>query len=99
MCWSLQHTRSRCFSARTWTTFLQLQKNLIEHNGAIKVQDGTELGIQAARLLSDAQLRESMGENAFQAVAENAGALQKSMDVIKKNIERQGVQNYPITTS
>jgi len=40
-----------------------------------------------------------MGENAFQAVAENAGALQKSMDVIKKIIERQGVQNYPITTS
>ena len=79
--------------------FSAIAKTLIEHNGAIQVRDGAELGIQAARLLSDAQLREAMGENAFQAVAENAGALQKSMDVIKKIIERQGVQNYPITTS
>jgi 3-deoxy-D-manno-octulosonic-acid transferase len=79
--------------------FSAIAKTLIEHNGAIKVQDGTELGIQAARLLSDAQLREAMGDNAFRTVAENAGALKKSMDVIKKIIERQGVQNYPITTS
>jgi 3-deoxy-D-manno-octulosonic-acid transferase len=79
--------------------FSAIAKTLIEHQGAIQVQDGTELDIQAARLLSNAQLREAMGENAFQAVAENAGALQKSMDVIKKIIERQGVQNYPITTS
>jgi hypothetical protein len=40
-----------------------------------------------------------MGDNAFRTVAENAGALKKSMDVINKIIERQGVQNYPITTS
>ena len=79
--------------------FSAIAKTLIEHQGAIQVQDGTELGIQAARLFNDAQLLEEMGANAFQAVAENTGALQKSMDVIKKIIERQGVQNYPITTS
>lgn len=79
--------------------FSAIAKTLIEHNGAIQVQDGTDLGIQAARLLRDAQLREAMGENAFQAVAENTGALKKSMDVIKNIIERQGVQRHPITTS
>jgi 3-deoxy-D-manno-octulosonic-acid transferase len=79
--------------------FSAIAKTLIEHQGAIQVQDGTELGTQAARLFNDAQLLEEMGENAFQAVAENTGALQKSMDVINKIIERQGVQNYPITTS
>jgi len=79
--------------------FSAIAKTLIENHGAIQVQDGTELGIQAARLFNDAQLLEEMGANAFQAVAANTGALQKSMDVIKKIIERQGVQNYPITTS
>jgi hypothetical protein len=34
-----------------------------------------------------------MGKNAFQAVAENTGALQKSMDVIKNLIEQQEAQN------
>jgi len=79
--------------------FSAIAKTLIEHHGAIQVQNGTELGMQAARLLSDAQLREAMGENAFQAVAENVGALKKSMDVIKKFIEQQEVQSYLITTS
>jgi 3-deoxy-D-manno-octulosonic-acid transferase len=73
--------------------FSAIAKTLIEHNGAIQVQDGTELGIQAARLLDDAQLQEAMGKNAFQAVAENTGALQKSMDVIKKLVEQQEAQN------
>jgi 3-deoxy-D-manno-octulosonic-acid transferase len=78
--------------------FSAIAKTLIEHNGAIQVQDGTELGIQAARLLYDAQLRETMGENAFQAVAENTGALQKSMDVIKNLIEQQEAQNNATST-
>jgi 3-deoxy-D-manno-octulosonic-acid transferase len=69
--------------------FSAIAKILIEHNGAIPVRDGADLGAQAARLLGDAQLLETLGENAFQAVAENAGALKKSMDVIRGLIEGQ----------
>ena len=69
--------------------FSAIAKILIEHNGAIPVRDGADLGAQAARLLGDAQLLETLGENAFQAVAENAGALKKSMDVIRGFIEGQ----------
>jgi 3-deoxy-D-manno-octulosonic-acid transferase len=83
--------------------FSAIAKTLIEHHGAIQVHDGTELGIQAARLFNDAQLLEEMGANAFQTVAENAGALKKSLDSIGHFIERQeacpAAQNYPITTS
>ena len=69
--------------------FSAIAKILIEHNGAIPVRDGADLGAQAARLLGDAQLLETLGENAFQAVTENAGALKKSMDVIQGFIEGQ----------
>jgi 3-deoxy-D-manno-octulosonic-acid transferase len=69
--------------------FSAIAKILIEHNGAIPVRDGADLGAQAARLLGDAQLLETLGENAFQAVTENAGALKKSMDVIRGFIEGQ----------
>ena len=44
---------------------------------------------QARLLLSDRGLRESAGAHAYQVIADNSGALQKSMDVLKPIIEQQ----------
>ncbi len=63
--------------------FSTIAKTLIEQEGAIQVHSATELGTAAARLFHDAQLRERMGAHAFQTVAQNAGAVKKSIDLIK----------------
>jgi 3-deoxy-D-manno-octulosonic-acid transferase len=64
--------------------------NALQRNGGgIEVVDQAGLIKQARLLLSDRGLRESAGAHAYQVIADNSGALQKSMDVLKPIIEQQ----------
>lgn len=67
--------------------FSAIAQTLIEHQGAIQASSTKELGIAAARLFNDAKLRERIGLNAFQTIAQNAGAVTKCVDLIKPFID------------
>jgi len=67
--------------------------NALQRNGGgIEVADQAGLIKQARLLLSDRGLRESAGAHAYQVIADNSGALQKSMDVLKPIIEQQAAR-------
>lgn len=63
-----------------------------QNGGGIVVADLQGLLEKTRQLLSDSSLRESAGARAYHVVAENSGALQKNMAVLKPIIEQQAAR-------
>jgi 3-deoxy-D-manno-octulosonic-acid transferase len=52
----------------------------------VQVRDAAELERTVGELLENAPRRELLGENALKVVRENQGALQRTVDMIVKNL-------------
>jgi 3-deoxy-D-manno-octulosonic-acid transferase len=63
--------------------FMEISQLLLRANGMIIARDAEELAAQVVRFFADAHYRHSTGENAYQVVAANRGALQKQVALIK----------------
>ena len=64
--------------------FRDVARALIESGGGVEVKDAGELMIWTDRLLSDKRLRDSMGDNARQAVLKNRGATGRTLEALSK---------------
>ncbi len=67
--------------------FREMAELLQKKKAAIQVKDADEFIDQALTLLKDSQLRQKTGENSFQVIKENSGAVVKSMNILKKLLE------------
>ncbi len=79
--------------------FSEIAKTLKRSSGAVQIHSTADLINQVSRLLGDASLRESLGANAFQVVARNSGALQRSMEIVRPVIEEQAKLNLELRNS
>lgn len=66
--------------------FADISKMLIDAKGMMVVNNANELAIQIQRMFNDSALRQTMGENAYQVIAANRGALAKQIELVKKYI-------------
>lgn len=66
--------------------FAEISAWMIEAQGMVTVQDSDELARVMIELLSDHEKRHRMGEQAYQVVERNRGAMQKQLAVIEKVI-------------
>jgi len=67
--------------------FQSISQMIIEKKAGWQVADQEELAVMVKRWLSDASERTRIGENARQAVAENAGALERLLKLINQQLE------------
>ncbi len=63
--------------------FTEVSQLLLNASGMTVVQDANELSQIVLKLFADPTQRAKMGENAYQVVKANKGALQKQMEVIR----------------
>lgn len=67
--------------------FRDAARILIDSGGGIKVNDADELKNRIERLLSDGVLRDSIGKKAREAVMNNQGATERTLDELSKYIK------------
>ena len=61
----------------------------------MQVRDAAELEVALAELLADAARREQLGRNALQVVRENLGAVDRTVEMIVKGVEKSGIYMAP----
>jgi 3-deoxy-D-manno-octulosonic-acid transferase len=62
--------------------FMEISEMLVKAQGMIIVQNAEELASEIGRFFADKAYSDSMGENAYQVVAANRGALQRQVELI-----------------
>jgi 3-deoxy-D-manno-octulosonic-acid transferase len=67
--------------------FSDIAKRFVDQKGAIQVASQAELESALDLLLSDPELRRTMGANALKVVQENLGAMDKTVDMIVQHLE------------
>ena len=67
--------------------FAEVVRGFLAQNGAVQVRDAAELGKTLEELLADAPRREQLGRNALKVIRENAGAIDRTVDMIIKHLE------------
>ena len=70
--------------------FIDITRYLIDSKGGILVKNKEEFFLWAQKLLKDKQLRNSLGEAAFDVIEKNRGALKKNREVIEKFFRQSG---------
>ncbi|MCF6807382.1 lipid IV(A) 3-deoxy-D-manno-octulosonic acid transferase [Thiotrichales bacterium 19S9-12] len=68
--------------------FAKINQSLIESNGLITVTDELSLYAKIIELIKEPELRQSIGENAYQVVQSNQGALEKQFSLINLIIQK-----------
>ncbi|MCF6767702.1 lipid IV(A) 3-deoxy-D-manno-octulosonic acid transferase [Thiotrichales bacterium 19S11-10] len=68
--------------------FAKINQSLIESNGLITVTDELSLYAKIIELIREPELRQSIGENAYQVVQSNQGALEKQLSLINQIIQK-----------
>lgn len=71
--------------------FAEVSQNFVAQNGAVQVKDAAGLETALAELLADASRREELGRNARKVVRENLGAIERTVDMIVKNLDEREV--------
>lgn len=66
--------------------FAAISKLLVERDGAVQVQDHTELERALEKILSDEQHAAALGTNALAVVNENLGAIERTVEMILKEL-------------
>jgi 3-deoxy-D-manno-octulosonic-acid transferase len=69
--------------------FMEIARTLTAKHAAVQVRDTEGLLLTARQLFSDEGLRKTLGDNAFQVISENAGALKRSLEKISPLIKKQ----------
>lgn len=64
-------------------------------DAVVQVRDAAELEVAFAELLFNAARREQLGWNALQVVRENLGAVDRTVEMILKGVEKSGIYMAP----
>jgi 3-deoxy-D-manno-octulosonic-acid transferase len=75
--------------------FADVTRNLIARNAAVQVRDPVELEASIGELLADKARRAELGGNALQVVAENSGAVDRTVEMILESLKKRGVYIAP----
>jgi 3-deoxy-D-manno-octulosonic-acid transferase len=67
--------------------FAEVVRSFLAKKGAVQVRDAAELEKVLGDLLDDQNRRENLGENALAVVHENQGAIERTVDMIVKNLD------------
>jgi 3-deoxy-D-manno-octulosonic-acid transferase len=67
--------------------FAEVARSFLAKDGAVQVQDAAQLEEALGNLLSDQGRREVLGQNALAVVRENQGAIDRTVDMIVKNLD------------
>jgi 3-deoxy-D-manno-octulosonic-acid transferase len=75
--------------------FTEVVTSFLTKEGAIQVKNAAELERVCADLLADSARREKLGQNALAVVQENQGAIDRTADMIVKNLDGNEVYIAP----
>jgi 3-deoxy-D-manno-octulosonic-acid transferase len=67
--------------------FPDIARAFVSRNGAVQVQNATELEHALGELLADETRRDELGRNALQVVRENQGSVERTVDMIIEHLE------------
>jgi 3-deoxy-D-manno-octulosonic-acid transferase len=75
--------------------FAEVTRNFVAQKGAVQVNDANSLEPAIADLLTDEIRRLELGRNALKVVAENRGALERTVEMILEQLKRRGIYVAP----
>jgi 3-deoxy-D-manno-octulosonic-acid transferase len=75
--------------------FADATRSFVAQNGAVQVADATALESAVADLLADEARRAELGRNALKVVAENHGALDRTVEMILAQLRERGIYVAP----
>jgi 3-deoxy-D-manno-octulosonic-acid transferase len=75
--------------------FAEVARNFLAKDGAVQVKDATELEKALGDLLADEKRREQLGQNALAVVSENQGAIERTVDMILKQLDGEELYIAP----
>jgi 3-deoxy-D-manno-octulosonic-acid transferase len=75
--------------------FGEVTRNFVAQNAAVQVTSPETLELAVAGLLADKSRREWLGRNALKVVAENRGALDRTVDMILAQLKEQHIYVAP----
>jgi 3-deoxy-D-manno-octulosonic-acid transferase len=75
--------------------FEAIAKAFVDAQGAIQVNDATELETAIASLLQDPESAAALGRNALAVVRQNLGAIERTVDMIVANMARSEIYIVP----
>ena len=71
--------------------FADITRAFIKNHAAVQVQNSEQLELAIAELLADAPRRAALGRAALDLVAENLGAVERTVDMILPHLESRGI--------
>jgi 3-deoxy-D-manno-octulosonic-acid transferase len=75
--------------------FADATRSFITQNGAVQVSNAAALESAVADLLADENRRAELGRNALKVVAENHGALDRTVEIILEQLRERGIYVAP----
>jgi 3-deoxy-D-manno-octulosonic-acid transferase len=75
--------------------FADVTRSFLAQNGAVQVGDPQALENAVAELLADENRRAELGRNALKVVAENQGALERTLEIILEQLKARGIYIAP----
>ncbi|MGO8676848.1 MAG: 3-deoxy-D-manno-octulosonic acid transferase [Limisphaerales bacterium] len=78
--------------------FAEVVRSLLAQQGAIQVRDAAALEKALAELLADPARRQALGRNALKVVRENLGAINRTVEMILRHLEKEDLYVAPPVT-
>jgi len=71
--------------------FTDITRAFLRRNAAVQVKSPEALEVAIGELLADAERRAALGRAALEVVAENLGAVERTVEMILPQLERRGI--------
>ena len=75
--------------------FAEIARSFLARDGAVQALDAAELEKVLAELLDSEQRREQLGRNALEVIQENLGAIDRTVDMIIKHLDKGEIYIAP----
>jgi 3-deoxy-D-manno-octulosonic-acid transferase len=75
--------------------FADVTRNFLSHNAAVQARDAKELENAIRELLANRERRDELGGNALRVVAENLGAIDRTVEMILEQLKKRDVYIVP----
>jgi 3-deoxy-D-manno-octulosonic-acid transferase len=75
--------------------FADVTRSFVTQNGAVQVADAETLETAVADLLENENRRAELGRNALKVVAENHGALDRTVEMVLEQLKARGIYVTP----
>jgi 3-deoxy-D-manno-octulosonic-acid transferase len=75
--------------------FADATRSFVTQKGAVQVANAAALESAVAELLADESRRAELGRNALKVVAENHGALERTVEMILEQLRERGIYVAP----